>query len=82
MQKAEIAKQILDKIEDIQIKKGYVLDAGCGDGRFVKYLFALKFEKLDMFDIDEQAIAECKKMAKVNPVLDRVEVKSFNEWNW
>ena len=64
------------------MKKGRALDAGCGDGRLVKYLFALKFEKVDMFDMDEDAIAACKKMAKVSPVLDRVEQKEFKEWKW
>ena len=48
----------------------------------VKYLFALKFDKVDMFDINTQGIDACKELAKVNPVLGRVEQKSFQEWKW
>ena len=48
----------------------------------VKYLFALKFTKVDMFDINETGIAACEEMAKWNDVLDRVEQKSFNTWQW
>ena len=74
---------LLEKaIQDTQIKKGRALDAGCGDGRLVKYLFALKFEKVDMFDMDATGIAACEEMAKWSPVLDRVEQKEFKEWEW
>lgn len=58
------------------------MDAGCGDGRLVKYLFALKFDKVDMFDPDAKGVAECKKLAEVNPVIGRVEKKTFRSWVW
>ena len=45
-------KLLSEEIKKIQIKKGRALDAGCGDGRLVKYLLALTFEKVDMFDIN------------------------------
>ena len=32
--------------------KGRALDAGCGDARLVKHVFALIFKKIDMFDPD------------------------------
>ena len=42
-----------------------------------KYLLALEFDKVDMFDPDEEGVAEGQKMADVNPVIERVEKESF-----
>ena len=66
-----------ETIDKLQKQRGRALDAGCGDGRLVKYLFALKFSRVDMFDPSEKAIAECHKLKDVNPVIYRVEKRSF-----
>ena len=70
-------KLLKEELEKTQTNKGRALDAGCGDGRLVKYLFALKFSRVDMFDPSEKAIAECQKLKDVNPVIDIVEKRSF-----
>ena len=35
-----------------------------------------------MFEPDAKGVAECKKLAEVNPVIGRVEKKTFRSWVW
>lgn len=70
----ELLKQAL---EDFQQEKGRALDAGCGDGRLTKYLLAKEFDEVDMFDPSVEGVAACQLMADVNPVIERVEQKTF-----
>lgn len=70
----ELLKQALDDFQEI---KGRALDAGCGDGRLTKYLLALEFDEVDMFDPSPDGVAVGQLMANVNSVIDRVEKKTF-----
>ena len=48
----------------------------------VKHLFALLFEKVDMFDNNSKAIAAGAEMKQWNPVIQRIEVERFETWQW
>ena len=58
------------------------MDAGCGDGRISKHVLALLFDEIDMFDNASEGVKECQKLAAVNSMFKRVEVKSFKTWEW
>lgn len=75
-------KLLKEELEKTQTNKGRALDAGCGDGRLVKHIFALMFTQVDMFDPSEEGLAICQEMKRWNPVLDRVEKKTFKTWKW
>ena len=62
----ELLKQALD---DFQQKKDSALDAGCGDGRLTKYLLALEFDEVDMFDPSPEGVAAGQLMKEVNSVI-------------
>ena len=46
-------KFLKEELAKIQTNRGRALDAGCGDGRLVKHVFALIFTEVDMFDPDQ-----------------------------
>ena len=72
-----LLKEVLN---DIQQKRGRALDAGCGDGRLAKYLLALEFDKVDMFDPCPKGVAIAQELAEVNPVIDRVDQETFQSY--
>ena len=64
-------------LKDFQTQRGRALDAGCGDGRLAKYLLALEFDEVDMFDPSPKGVAAGELLAEVNLVIKRVEQKEF-----
>ncbi len=53
----------LDEFQPLFDKSWSVLDVGCGEGKNALYLASLGYDKVDAFDLSENAIAKLKRLA-------------------